>query len=43
MEARVVMSALLDRIPAYRIAQPVKYGDFSLRGPTAVWLELDKA
>jgi len=41
MEARVVMSALLDRIPDYRIAEPVKYGDFSLRGPTAVWIELD--
>jgi len=40
MEARVVMSVLLDRIPDYRIAEPVKYGDFSLRGPTAVWIEL---
>jgi cytochrome P450 len=42
MEARVVMTALLDRIPNYRIAEPVKYGDFSLRGPTAVWIEFDK-
>ncbi len=42
MEAQVVMSTLLDRLPAYRIAEPVKYGDFSLRGPTAVWLELGK-
>jgi cytochrome P450 len=41
MEAKVVMSTLLDRIPHYRIAEPVRYGDFSLRGPTAVWIELD--
>lgn len=40
MEAREVMSVLLDRIPDYRIAEPVKYGDFSLRGPTAVWIEM---
>jgi cytochrome P450 len=40
MEVRVAMSTLLDRIPEYRIAEPVKYGDFSLRGPTAVWMEL---
>ena len=39
MEAQVVTSAVLDRIPDFRIAGPVKYGDFSLRGPTAVWLE----
>lgn len=43
MEARVVMSALLDRVPDYRIAETVKYGDFSLRGPTAVWIELDRS
>jgi cytochrome P450 len=40
MEARVVISTLLDRIPEYRIAETVKYGDFSLRGPSAVVLEL---
>jgi cytochrome P450 len=43
MEARVLISALLDRIPDYRIAETVKYGDFSLRGPTAVWIEMDQA
>jgi pimeloyl-[acyl-carrier protein] synthase len=42
MEAQVVISTLLDRIPGYRIAETVKYGDFSLRGPTAVWIELDR-
>ncbi len=42
MEAQVVISTLLDRIPDYRIAETVKYGDFSLRGPAAVWVELDK-
>jgi cytochrome P450 len=42
MEAREVMSVLLDRFPGYRIAEPVKYGDFSLRGPTAVWIERDE-
>lgn len=39
MEAQVVTSALLDRLPDYRVAEPVRYGDFSLRGPTAVWIE----
>jgi cytochrome P450 len=42
MEARVVISTLLDRVPDYRIAETVKYGDFSLRGPAAAWIELDK-
>jgi cytochrome P450 len=41
MEARVVMSVLLDRLPDYRIAEPVTYGDFSLRGPTAVVIQRD--
>jgi cytochrome P450 len=41
MEAQVVTSTVLDRIPDYRIAEPVRYGDFSLRGPTAVWIERD--
>lgn len=41
MEAQVVTSAILDRIPDFRIVEPVRYGDFSLRGPTAIWLEQD--
>lgn len=36
MEAFEVASALLDRIPGYRIAAPVTYGNFSLRGPTSL-------
>ena len=28
------------KTPDYRIAETVKYGDFSLRGPPAVWMEL---
>jgi cytochrome P450 len=36
MEAREVVSAVLHRLPDYRIARPVTFGNFSLRGPTSV-------
>jgi cytochrome P450 len=36
MEAREVASAILDRLPEYRIVCPVTFGNFSLRGPTSV-------
>jgi len=36
MEAREVASAILRRLPEYRIARPVTFGNFSLRGPTSV-------
>jgi len=39
MEAFEVASAILDRIPEYRIARPLTFGNFSLRGPTSVWIE----
>lgn len=38
MEALEVTNALLDRIPAYRMARPVSYHNFSLRAPTAAWI-----
>jgi cytochrome P450 len=40
MEAVEVANALLDRIPAYRMAKPVSYHNFSLRGPVSTWVEL---
>ncbi|MCB2058914.1 MAG: cytochrome P450 [Novosphingobium sp.] len=39
MEAFEVASAILDRLPEYRIARPLTFGNFSLRGPTSVWIE----
>jgi cytochrome P450 len=39
MEALVVTNALLDKLPAYAIREPVKYGNFSLRGATELWIE----
>lgn len=36
MEAREVASALLHRLPDFRIARPVTFGNFSLRGPTSI-------
>lgn len=39
MEALEVANALLDHLPAYRLAQPVHYHNFSLRGPVSVWVE----
>ena len=39
MEALEVTNALLDALPAYRLAEPVSYHNFSLRGPVAVWVE----
>lgn len=43
MEAAEVANALLDALPSYRLAQPVSYHNFSLRGPVAVWIEQDGA
>ena len=40
MEALEVGNALLDQIPAYRLARPVSYHNFSLRGPVSAWVEL---
>ena len=34
MEALTVVTAVLDRLPEYAIAEPVAYGGFSLRGPS---------
>ncbi|MCB2072466.1 MAG: cytochrome P450 [Novosphingobium sp.] len=39
MEALEVASAILDRLPEYRVARPLAFGNFSLRGPTSVWIE----
>lgn len=36
MEAREVAVALLDRLPEFRLAGPVSFGNFSLRGPNSV-------
>jgi hypothetical protein len=36
MEAREVARALLRRLPDFRIARPVTFGNFSLRGPTSI-------
>ena len=36
MEAREVASALLRRLPDFRIVRPITYGNFSLRGPTSI-------
>ena len=41
MEALEVANALLDHLPAYRLARPVSYHNFSLRGPVSVWVELE--
>lgn len=43
MEAREVASAVLDRLPEYRLARPVAYGNFSLRGPSSAWIALEGA
>lgn len=40
MEAREVTAAILARLPEYRLARPVTYGNFSLRGPASAWIEL---
>lgn len=40
MEALEVANALLDQIPAYRMARPVAYHNFSLRGPVSAWVEM---
>ena len=42
MEALEVANALLDQIPAYRMAKPVSYHNFSLRGPISAWAELGR-
>ena len=42
MEALEVANALLDQVPAYRMARPVSYHNFSLRGPVSAWIELDR-
>lgn len=42
MEALEVATGLLDHFPAYRITRPVTYGGFSLRGPSALWVALQK-
>lgn len=39
MEAFEVASAVLDRFPDYAVRRPVPFGNFSLRGPTALWIE----
>lgn len=39
MEALEVASALIERLPDYRILPPVTYGNFSLRGPTSIRIE----
>lgn len=36
MEAREAAAAVLRRLPGYRLAGPVHYGNFSLRGPASV-------
>ena len=40
MEAAEVAWALIERLPDYRIARPVTYGNFSLRGPSSAWIEI---
>ena len=42
MEALEVANALLDQIPAYRMARPVSYHNFSLRGPVSAWVEIGR-
>ena len=42
MEALEVANALLDHLPAFRMARPVSYHNFSLRGPISAWVELDR-
>jgi cytochrome P450 len=42
MEALEVAGALLDQVPTYRLARPVAYHNFSLRGPVSAWIELDR-
>jgi cytochrome P450 len=43
VEALVVTSALLERIPDYVIAEPVKYNGFNLRGPDALHMTRSSA
>ena len=43
MEALEATNALLDRIPAYRLAKPISYHNFSLRSPKATWIETSAA
>ena len=38
-EAVGLCRAILDRLPDYRIARPVSYGNFSLRGPSSAWID----
>jgi cytochrome P450 len=42
MEAREVTNALLDALPAYCLAEPVSYHNFSLRGPVTVPVMLER-
>ena len=42
MEALEVANALLDQIPAYRMARPVSCHNFSLRGPVSAWVEIGR-
>ena len=39
MEAFEVATAILDRLPEFRIARPLTYGNFSLRGPTSIVIQ----
>ncbi|PEQ13619.1 hypothetical protein B2G71_04635 [Novosphingobium sp. PC22D] len=39
MEAREFTDALLRRVPDFRVARPVTFGNFSLRGPASIVIE----
>lgn len=41
MEVLETVSTFLDRFPDFHVARPVKYGNFSLRGATELWIEAD--
>ena len=43
MEALEVANALLDELPDYRMARPVSYHNFSLRGPVSTWVAPGRA
>ena len=41
MEVHEVLSAFFDRFPDFHLDRPVKYGMFSLRGATELWIKAD--
>lgn len=42
MEVYEAVSVFLDRFPDFHVARPVKYGNFSLRGATELWIAVGK-